>query len=60
MHDPDEGNNVVADIISMNDRNVEMWDLNYRTLFFSSEKKGFDTVPEVEADGIQGLLKYLN
>lgn len=48
--------NALAEIWAMENPELETWDLNFDNLYFSYEKMGFDTVPEVTNEGIKVLI----
>lgn len=48
--------NALAEIWAMENPELETWNLNFDNLYFSYEKMGFDTVPEVTNEGIEVLI----
>lgn len=48
--------NALAEIWSMKNPELETWDLDFDNIYFSYEKMGFDTMPEVTETGIQALI----
>lgn len=58
VSDTSEAEMSIAEIVAQNDRTVQPWDLNYRTLFFS-ETKGFSKTPAFERGGIDALLEKI-
>lgn len=56
--DTTEAEMVIAELVAQNDRNVQTWDLDYRTLYFSAEK-GFARTADFKERGIDALYNKL-
>lgn len=54
--DVEYAKNALAEIWSMENPELETWDLDFNNLYFSYEKMGFDTVPEITEVGAQVLI----